>query len=93
MEKTRTGILASFIDTFKSFVKIQEVNDGKIDEGKLTAEERKILAEIRKMDKVERLEGRAELKKRYGATVDTAKASKNAKNIVREDEGKTIESK
>ena len=93
MERTRTGIIASIIDTIKAFGIIETDSNGKIDEGKLNSEEKKELAKIREMDQVEKLEERTSFRKKYGATVDAAEANKNAKKAVKEQLEKTIESK
>ena len=90
MENKRNGIWASIIDAIKAFASIEDDNTGKIDENKLTAEEKKELAEIRKIDKVEALEEKTSLRKKYGATVDEAEANKNMKKTEKEKSEKTI---
>ena len=95
MEKTkRIGLWASIIDSVRAFAANTETDgNGKIDERKLTSEEKKELEEIRKMDKVETLEERVNFRKKYGATVDEAEANKKLKEAVKEENEKTIETK
>ena len=72
----RVGIVSSSLINFiKAFSRADD--DGRVDEGNLNAEERKMLKELRAMDKVSVVE--TSIRKKYGASVSTATAKKEAK--------------
>ena len=61
-----------FINFIKAFTSADISDDGRVSEANLTSEERKILADIRNMDKVENIE--ANIRSKYAAKINSGKA-------------------
>ena len=75
MENTKTNVMKQIIDFFKSFTSPIE-DEREMREEDLNPEEKKLLKELREMDKVSSVE--SSMSKKYGATVDTAEAKNKA---------------
>ncbi len=83
MTKTKQNWFINFIKAFTS-----QPADEEISEEKLSSEERKLLQELREMDKVDNVE--ASMKQKYGVTVNTAEAKAKAGNKKDKQEEKVI---
>ena len=77
METTRTNVFKQIIDFFNSFR--ENPDSSEIDyEKELSEDDRKLLEEMRKIDKVEKIEEITDIRKKYGAKVNTNKAKASA---------------
>ena len=82
-----------FMNFIKAFTASDISDDGRVSEEKLNPEERKLLADIRKMDKVQNIE--ENIRNKYAAKINSGKAKIAAatKGKARVEEEKTIGSK